>query len=159
MITLHNFVYKIKSFNHVKNKYYQRSYPMLNIAVIRNVSLATFEPRSSLRKSDRWIKLFIIFILTVLQKKPCSFLSDYSLLGHVISNITVPDAISCSFECLSNKQCLSYNFKTNICELNDVTKAAAPHDFQRRPGYKYYDTQKVSYSREIVNELEHKNVS
>lgn len=44
---------------------------------------------------------------------------------------------------------MSYNFKetnddsTNICELNDATKDAAPRDFHGRPGYKYYDTQKV----------------
>ena len=71
---------------------------------------------------------------------------DYSLFGHVFANITVPDVISCTFECLTNQQCLSYNYEdgeVNNCELNDATMETNSHDFHRRPGYKYYDTQKV----------------
>ena len=73
-------------------------------------------------------------------------LPDYSLFGHVIANITVPDVISCTFECLTSQQCLSYNYKdrgVNNCELNDATMETNSRDLSRRPGYKYYDTQKV----------------
>ena len=86
----------------------------------------------------------------------CFYPADYSLFGHVISNITVPDVISCSFECLSTQRCLSYNFKdangdaTNICELNEATKDATPRDFHGRIGYKYYDTEKVCTRVEFI---------
>ena len=85
----------------------------------------------------------------IVSKESCSFPLDSSLLGHVISNLTVPDVMSCSFECLKIEQCLSYNFKDernssrNICELNNATMATSPNAFYGRPGYIYYDTQKV----------------
>ena len=85
----------------------------------------------------------------IVSEESCSFPLDSSLLGHVISNLTVPDVMSCSFECLKIEQCLSYNFKDerdssrNICELNNATMATSPNAFYGRPGYIYYDTQKV----------------
>ena len=85
----------------------------------------------------------------IVSEESCSFLLDSSLLGHVISNLTVPDVMSCSFECLKIEQCLSYNFKhernrlRNICELNNATTVTSPNAFYGRPRYKYYDTQKV----------------
>ncbi|EDO40612.1 predicted protein [Nematostella vectensis] len=67
-----------------------------------------------------------------------------SLLNHVIAEHDVEDNFDCTFECLTNPQCVSLNFEKNAssptCELNNITAAAAPSsDLASDSTKDYYD--------------------
>ena len=79
--------------------------------------------------------------------------SGFSLTGHVIATHTVPSRMDCTFECLANPDCLSFNYvddwghPLHVCELSDATLTSHPLALVKRPGYSYYEDNFVSLSR------------
>ena len=70
------------------------------------------------------------------------------MTGYVISSTQVPDLFDCSFACLEECRCQSYNFRLvpgqlNLCELNNETMATKPENYQPQANMTYYDAGKV----------------
>ena len=70
------------------------------------------------------------------------------MTGNVISSIQVPDLFDCSFACLEESRCQSYNFRLvpghlHLCELNNETMATKPENYQPQANTTYYDAGKV----------------
>ncbi|XP_001629879.2 uncharacterized protein LOC5509360 isoform X2 [Nematostella vectensis] len=69
--------------------------------------------------------------------------SEHALRGHLLTNITVPSASSCSFFCFDTPECFSYNVGPGpdelefTCELSDSDAAQHPDDLVPRPGFTY----------------------
>ncbi len=69
------------------------------------------------------------------------------LAGHVISSSQVPSRIDCTFECLNDQRCASYNYEEgnkalHECELNSESKETKPSNLTGKEGYSYYGTGK-----------------
>ena len=67
----------------------------------------------------------------------------------MIASLTVSSRLDCTFECLTNPQCVSVNFKEegnplHVCELNEESRKSADSSFVSRLGYTYYDSNDVS---------------
>ncbi|XP_078384724.1 uncharacterized protein LOC144667190 [Oculina patagonica] len=67
--------------------------------------------------------------------------------GHVISRYQVPSRIDCTFECLNDQRCASYNYEEgnkalHECELNSESKETKPSNLTGKDGYSYYGTGK-----------------
>ena len=68
---------------------------------------------------------------------------SYSLKGHVVATFHVPNDVECSFKCLLNSTCLSFNYggtKMNglyTCELNNADKFFHPRNFTTKQGFLY----------------------
>ena len=72
---------------------------------------------------------------------------DYVLAGHVISKSQVPSRIDCSFNCLSDQRCVSYNYEEgnkaiHECELNSESKETKSSNLTSKQGYFYHGTEK-----------------
>ena len=54
-----------------------------------------------------------------------------ALKNHILKTVAVRTPLDCHFLCQNNMKCKSYNFMItgDICELNNSTKEARPHDF------------------------------
>lgn len=65
----------------------------------------------------------------------------YTLINHVIATHTVTCPIDCTWECLRDPRCQSFNYgnSRNTCELSDRSKGTAPGDFVVRKGITYYE--------------------
>ena len=52
-------------------------------------------------------------------------------------------AVECFRRCLSDCQCISFNYLTTVnqdnCELNEENKYLKPNALQAKPGIQYYD--------------------
>ena len=75
----------------------------------------------------------------------------YVLDGHVISKSHVTSRIDCSFDCLSDQRCVSYNYEegdkpSHECELNSESKETKSSDLISKHGYSYYGTNVSDYS-------------
>ena len=73
------------------------------------------------------------------------FKIGYVLDDHVISKSHVTSRIDCSFDCLSDQRCASYNFEegdkpNHECELNSESKETKSSYLIRKQGYSYYGT-------------------
>ena len=84
----------------------------------------------------------------------------YSLVNHVIATHTVTCPIDCTWKCLRDARCQSFNYANSgkTCELSDQSKATAPNDFVLRKGITYYEptTQMVSHRNlQISQKLNH----
>ncbi|XP_068730266.1 uncharacterized skeletal organic matrix protein 5-like [Montipora capricornis] len=57
--------------------------------------------------------------------------SGGALKNHILKTVAVRTPLDCFFLCQNNMKCKSYNFMISfdICELNNSTKEARPHDF------------------------------
>ena len=72
--------------------------------------------------------------------------SGHSLMGNETATLEVDDSLDCSFACVKDIECFSYNFGSpgsmerprKICELSNSIKAWDPQNFKRRPGFDYY---------------------
>ncbi|KAL9959751.1 hypothetical protein ACROYT_G033106 [Oculina patagonica] len=67
--------------------------------------------------------------------------------GYVISKSQVPSRIDCTFECLNDQRCASYNYEEgnkalHECELNSESKKTKPTNLTDKEGYSYYGTGK-----------------
>ena len=63
----------------------------------------------------------------------------------MIDTSQVPSRTDCSFDCLSNQRCVSYNYEggdkaVHQCELNSENKETKSSDLTNRAGYSYYGT-------------------
>ncbi|XP_066027298.1 fibrinogen-like protein A [Pocillopora verrucosa] len=65
----------------------------------------------------------------------------YTLVNHVIATHTVTCPIDCTWACLQDARCRSFNYANSgkTCELSDQSKATAPNDFVLRKGVTYYE--------------------
>ena len=84
------------------------------------------------------LTIFTIFFIPRLfmmaSSKQCEVkLSKYgtALKNHILKTVAVRTPLDCYFLCQNNMKCKSYNFMItgDICELNNSTKEARPHDF------------------------------
>ena len=79
----------------------------------------------------------------------CHFTTlGFTLSGYVISSTQVPDLFDCSFACLQESRCQSYNFQEvpgplHLCELSNETMATKPENYQAQADMTYYDAEKV----------------
>ena len=77
---------------------------------------------------------FILRLFLMASSKQCEVkLSKYgrALKNHILKTVAVRTPLDCYFLCQNNMKCKSYNFMItgDICELNNSTKEARPHDF------------------------------
>ena len=60
----------------------------------------------------------------------------------MVATHMVNSRVDCTFECLSDTRCLSYNYEEgkmndHRCELNDQNKVTKPGDLKSSPGFTY----------------------
>lgn len=74
--------------------------------------------------------------------------------GHVISTHKVDSLAHCDEICVNHPRCLSYNYEfatmlpKHNCEINDATGTMCPQDMLRTRGYRYYEDQDTTCSRQ-----------
>ena len=131
------------------------------------IYIPSFLPPSSLRFFPSFPHFFLslflqyVFLLASLVRifggKPSSSLPELSfknfkkvpgnsLMGNETATLEVDDSLDCSFACVEDLECLSFNFGTSssmerqrkICELSNSIKAWDPQNFKRRPGFDFY---------------------
>ncbi|KAL9960797.1 hypothetical protein ACROYT_G034299 [Oculina patagonica] len=73
--------------------------------------------------------------------------NGFTLTGYVISSTQVPDLFDCSFACLQESRCQSYNFlevpgPLHLCELSSETMVTKPENYQAQADMTYYDAGK-----------------
>ena len=80
----------------------------------------------------------------------------YTLVNHVIATPTVTCPIDCTWECLRDARCRSFNYANSgkTCELSDQSKATAPNDFVLRKGVTYYEPTTQMVSQKFTDQLE-----
>ena len=68
----------------------------------------------------------------------------FSLFGHILSTHHAESSLVCGFLCLTNEQCLSFNFARSTssdgkspCELSNSNESVSPMDFKRRSAFDY----------------------
>ena len=85
-----------------------------------------------------YLTIFSIFFIPRLfmmaSSKQCEvklLKSGRALKNHILKTVDVRTPLDCHFLCQNNMKCKSYNFMitSDICELNNSTKEARPHDF------------------------------
>ena len=85
-----------------------------------------------------YLTMFSIFFIPRLfmmaSSKQCEvklLKSGRALKNHILKTVDVRTPLDCHFLCQNNMKCKSYNFMItgDICELNNSTKEARPHDF------------------------------
>ena len=68
---------------------------------------------------------------------------DFALDGFVYETLNFSIWAECFHTCLSECQCLSFNFneinKTENCELNDANTKLAPEALKEKEGVTYYE--------------------
>lgn len=76
-------------------------------------------------------------------------IKGHKLNGSVIKEIEVSSEISCQFECVANKNCLSYNFapiqgkEAYSCQLSDSDRFDGHANFTREDGVIYRGIQVI----------------
>ncbi|XP_068689699.1 uncharacterized skeletal organic matrix protein 5-like [Montipora foliosa] len=85
-----------------------------------------------------YLTIFSIFFISrlfmMVSSKQCEIKlskSGRALKNHILKTVDVRTPLDCYFLCQNNMKCKSYNFMitSDICELNNSTKEARPHDF------------------------------
>ena len=72
----------------------------------------------------------------------------------MVATHSVPSRVDCTFECLTDSRCVSYNYEAedkpqHACELNEK-KTTTPADLMSKPGYDYFDTGENVSSQEVI---------
>ena len=76
-------------------------------------------------------------------KHDCVVFQGFELIGH-ITTTSYADEISCGLRCLQDKNCQSYNSKSDVndakkeCQLSNQTKKSSPENLRRNPRSTYY---------------------
>ena len=85
-----------------------------------------------------YLTIFSIFFISLLfmmaSSRQCEvklLKSGRALKNHILKTVAVRTPLDCYSLCQKNMKCKSYNFMItgDICELNNSTKEARPHDF------------------------------
>ena len=84
------------------------------------------------------------------------FLTGFSLTGFIISSLQVTDLFDCSFACLQEYHCLSFNFKEipdpfYLCQLSSERNDTKPGNYHVEGGMTYYDAHKVRMKKIYIN--------
>ena len=76
-------------------------------------------------------------------KHDCVVFQGFELIGHITKTLYA-DEISCGLRCLQDKNCQSYNSKSDAndgkkgCLLSNQTKKSSPENLRRNLRFTYY---------------------
>ena len=76
-------------------------------------------------------------------KHDCVVFQGFELIGHITKTLYA-DEISCGLRCLQDKNCQSYNRKSDAndgkkaCLLSNQTKKSSPENLRRNLRFTYY---------------------
>ena len=76
-------------------------------------------------------------------KHDCVVFQGFELIGHITKTLYA-DEISCGLRCLQDKNCQSYNSKSDAndgkkaCLLSNHTKKSSPENLRRNLRFTYY---------------------
>ena len=78
---------------------------------------------------------------------------DFALDGFVYETLSFSIWTECFHTCLSECQCLSFNFneinKTENCELNDANTKLAPEALKEKEGVTYYEPVRTYIEKKV----------
>ena len=76
-------------------------------------------------------------------KHDCVVFQGFELIGHITTTLYA-DEITCGLRCLQDKNCQSYNSKSDAndakkeCQLSKQTKKSSPENLRRNLRFTYY---------------------
>lgn len=82
-----------------------------------------------------------------------SSIEGYALKGHMIKNLSLETVGDCKSECVREKRCVSINFGSMVCELNEHDHIQHPLSLTPWENFTYYYTEVRNLVKDVLFHL------